>query len=142
MAIGSDGNLYTWGKNDNSQLGRDTSSTPANRPGKVEFPGRAIPTGVQFDQDTAPAPIENSDGTWKTTIPRHEPGIVTITIDWTLNQTRQTPDTNNTYRYIHIGTLPLTGSNGILLMLAIGLLAATGAAASSRNYRETRSNRS
>uniref|UniRef100_A0ABS3IUF0 InlB B-repeat-containing protein n=1 Tax=Bifidobacterium asteroides TaxID=1684 RepID=A0ABS3IUF0_9BIFI len=142
MALGSDGNLYTWGLNDQNQLGRDTSSTPANKPGKVEFPGRAIPTSVRFDQNKAPTPTENPDGTWKTTIPRHEPGIVTITIDWTLNQTRQTPDTNNTYRYIHIGTLPLTGSNGILLMLAIGLLAATGAAASNRNHQETRNNRS
>ncbi|WP_422614002.1 RCC1-like domain-containing protein, partial [Bifidobacterium indicum] len=48
MAIGSDGNLYTWGDNYDGQLGRDTTGTPANRPGRV-----TPPTGVTFTQASA-----------------------------------------------------------------------------------------
>ncbi|WP_422614056.1 RCC1 domain-containing protein, partial [Bifidobacterium indicum] len=45
MAIGSDGNLYTWGSNSYGRLGRDTTGTPANRPGRV-----TPPTGITFTQ--------------------------------------------------------------------------------------------
>ncbi|MCT6901545.1 MAG: chromosome condensation regulator RCC1, partial [Bifidobacterium sp.] len=39
MAMGSDGNLYSWGNNNQGELGRYPSSTePRNRPGKVLLP--------------------------------------------------------------------------------------------------------
>ena len=48
-AVGSDGNIYTWGDNQKNQLGRTvTSNTPANRPNKVE-----TPAGITFTQDSA-----------------------------------------------------------------------------------------
>jgi len=50
LALDSDGNLYSWGNNTSSQLGRNPiSTTPANQPGKV-----TMPTGVkQFTQISA-----------------------------------------------------------------------------------------
>ncbi|MEK0305975.1 InlB B-repeat-containing protein, partial [Bifidobacterium sp. IMAU50988] len=38
LAVGSDGNLYSWGDNHYAQLGRDTDTTPADRPGIVAKP--------------------------------------------------------------------------------------------------------
>ncbi|WP_339352130.1 InlB B-repeat-containing protein [Bifidobacterium coryneforme] len=38
MALDRDGNIWTWGNNRSRQLGRSTSSNPANRPGKADTP--------------------------------------------------------------------------------------------------------
>ncbi|WP_176694630.1 RCC1 domain-containing protein [Bifidobacterium polysaccharolyticum] len=48
LAMGSDGNLYSWGNSEYGKLGRDTSTTPADRPGIV-----TPPTGVSFTQTSA-----------------------------------------------------------------------------------------
>ena len=45
-----DGNLYTWGDNTHGELGRDTSGTPADRPGKAN-----TPAGVTFTRASAGA---------------------------------------------------------------------------------------
>ncbi|WP_297316291.1 RCC1 domain-containing protein, partial [uncultured Bifidobacterium sp.] len=52
-ALGSDGNLYTWGNGSNGKLGRDGAD---GRPGRVVFPSRGTPTRVLFDrlQSTVP----------------------------------------------------------------------------------------
>ena len=50
VAVSSDGNLYTWGDSDHGRLGRDTSKTPADKPGKADNP-----TGITFTQASAGA---------------------------------------------------------------------------------------
>ncbi|WP_339353086.1 InlB B-repeat-containing protein, partial [Bifidobacterium indicum] len=84
MAVGSDGNLYTWGWNSSGELGSATNSgtfNPNPTPGPVAFPGPAIPTGVRFGTTPGTAPAANTDDTWRTTTPAHTPGTVTVTID-------------------------------------------------------------
>ena len=138
MALGTDGNLYSWGDNTNGQLGRNTGgSTQDASPAKVAFPGRGVPTQVQFDNATATGLTGNPDGTWKVTTPTHMPGTITVNIDWTLNGAAPTRDTSNHYRYNSISVLPLTGGTGLTLLLMAGLLAATGAAAIRRHRLET-----
>ena len=48
LAMGSDGNLYSWGNNGTGALGRETNQTPENLPGVV-----TPPTGVRFTQFSA-----------------------------------------------------------------------------------------
>ncbi|MBI0063925.1 RCC1 domain-containing protein [Bifidobacterium polysaccharolyticum] len=48
LAMGSDGNLYSWGNTTNGALGRETNQTPENLPGVV-----TPPTGVRFTQFSA-----------------------------------------------------------------------------------------
>ena len=48
LAMGTDGNLYSWGSNGTGALGRETDQTPENRPGVV-----TPPTGVRFTQFSA-----------------------------------------------------------------------------------------
>ncbi|MBI0146460.1 MULTISPECIES: hypothetical protein, partial [Bifidobacterium] len=45
LAMGTDGNLYSWGSNGTGALGRETNQTPENLPGVV-----TPPTGVRFTQ--------------------------------------------------------------------------------------------
>ena len=55
-AVGSDGNIYTWGDNQKNQLGRTvTSNTPANRPNKVETPAGITFTSVSAGRSYAVA---------------------------------------------------------------------------------------
>ena len=129
MAFGSDGNLYTWGYT----LGRDTTGTPADRPGRVVFPSRGTPTRVLFDRVESTVPTAGADDTWTVTTPAHTAGGVPVTISWTLDGAPQADDTGNTYRYVTIGSLPLTGSHGILLLAAIGLTLMTATDAARRH---------
>ena len=146
-AIGSDGQLYTWGNNGNGQLGRDPSNAwPASRPGPVSFPGEPQTTSVCFGQnqeqgtclaagkDLKPSP----DGTWKVTTPPYTPGLVPVAIDWTQDGKQQETDKGNTYRYLSIASLPLTGGDGMLLLLATGLLTAGAAIAAKSRQKQAR----
>ncbi|WP_339351210.1 InlB B-repeat-containing protein, partial [Bifidobacterium indicum] len=99
LAIGSDGNLYTWGSSSNGKLGRDTGTAPADRPGRVAFPSRGKPTRVLFDRVQGTGSTPGADGTWTVTTPEHAAGRVPVTISWTLDGTPQADDTSNTYRY-------------------------------------------
>ncbi|WP_297317258.1 InlB B-repeat-containing protein, partial [uncultured Bifidobacterium sp.] len=139
MAIGSDGNLYTWGSNVDGQLGRNPGAIATAEAGSVPFPARGIPTRVLFDRDQSTGPTAGADDTWTVTTPEHAAGGVPVTISWTLDGTPQADDTGNTYRYVTIGSLPLTGSHGILLLAAIGLtlMAATDAARRHRHPTRT-----
>ncbi|MGL4941065.1 MAG: InlB B-repeat-containing protein, partial [Bifidobacterium asteroides] len=132
-ALGSDGSLYTWGYNGEGQLGREPSNAwPASRPGPVGFPGKPQATSICFDQTRQQGAClaagknltPNPDGTWNATTPAYTPGPVPAAIDWTQDGRQQQTDTSNTYRYLSIASLPLTGGNGMLLLLATGLLAA------------------
>ena len=140
LAIGSDGNTYSWGDDQYNQLGRErpTSDKLDPHPGKVNFPGVGIPRLVQFGNAAGTNLTNNNDGTWNVTTPPYSPGPVTVTIDWTVNGVAQTPDTSNVYRYTSIGVLPRAGGTGIFLPLAIGvIIIATTIAA--RRLRQTRS---
>ncbi|MBI0145655.1 MULTISPECIES: InlB B-repeat-containing protein [Bifidobacterium] len=146
-AIGSDGQLYTWGSNSNGQLGRDPSNAwPSGRPGPVGFPGKPQTTSVCFGQnqeqgtclaagkDLKPSP----DGTWKVTTPPYTPGLAPVAIDWTQDGKQQETDKGNTYRYLSIASLPLTGGDGMLLLLATGLLTAGAATAAKSRQKQAR----
>uniref|UniRef100_A0ABS3IRW6 InlB B-repeat-containing protein n=1 Tax=Bifidobacterium asteroides TaxID=1684 RepID=A0ABS3IRW6_9BIFI len=143
-AIGSDGNLYSWGSNGNGQLGREPAEAwPASRPGPVGFPGKPQATSICFDQTRQQGVCSaagknltpNPDGTWNATTPAYTPGPVPVAIDWTQDGMPQETDTSNTYRYLSIASLPLTGGNGMLILLATGLLAA-GAATAAKSQRQ------
>ncbi|MCX8644921.1 InlB B-repeat-containing protein [Bifidobacterium sp. B4081] len=142
--LASDGNLYSWGSNINGQLGREPAEAwPASRPGPVGFPGKPQATSICFDQTRQQGAClaagknltPNADGTWNATTPAYTPGPVPAAIDWTQDGIPQETDTSNTYRYLSIASLPLTGGNGMLLLLATGLLAA-GAATAAKNRRQ------
>ncbi|WP_339351045.1 RCC1 domain-containing protein, partial [Bifidobacterium indicum] len=104
MAIGSDGNLYTWGNNQYGQLGRDTNSGTTNPnpvPGRADPPGTgpAVPTGVAFGGAAGTAPAGNTDGTWRVTTPAHAASQTDTVITWTRNNTPQA-DTHLPYTYV------------------------------------------
>ncbi|MCP8614531.1 InlB B-repeat-containing protein, partial [Bifidobacterium asteroides] len=135
-AIGTDGNLHTWGSNSSGQLGRSPAETrPASRPGPAGFPGNPQATRAAFDGKPGTSLKPDPDGTWKVATPPYTPGLATVAIDWTQDGKQQQTDTSNTYRYLPIASLPLTGGDGMLLLLATGLLAA-GAATAAKNHRQ------
>lgn len=117
MAVGGDGNLYTWGDNSHGQLTHASTSTP----GRANLVVSGIPTNVKFDQ-TDGTLVANTDGIWTVTTPAHDIGEVTVTIDWTLDGVRQTADTSNRYMYQPFGVLPNAGGTGIGLLLLTGLI--------------------
>ena len=138
LAIGSDGNTYSWGKGVQDILGRDTSGDQDPHPGKIVFPGVGIPKLVQFGNTSGIYPTANNDDTWNVTTPPYTPGPVTVTINWTLNGVTQLPDTSNTYLYTSISVLPRAGGSGIFLPLAVGLFIITVTIAA-RRMRKVRS---
>ena len=97
LAMGSDGNLYSWGNNDSGQLGRDTTKSSATKAGVVGFPEKPKPTSVSFDKLPGTSLNSNTDGTWNVTTPAHPEGQVDVAISWNMNG--QQPDTHLTYTY-------------------------------------------
>ncbi|MCX8648484.1 InlB B-repeat-containing protein, partial [Bifidobacterium sp. B4107] len=97
-ALGSDGNLYAWGRNNTGQLG-DGTTTDRNRPVMVVFPGATTPTDVLFGQAKAMGGITpNPDGTWQASTPEHAPGAVDVRVVW--NRNGPQPDAHLQYTYI------------------------------------------
>ena len=136
MAIGQDGKAYAWGDNRYSQLGAEQNITQSRTPTLVSFNPVLLITGVRFDQTTAGTLQQNTDGSVTLTTPAHNPGQADVIVDWTLGGTSQ-PQTHLTYTYE--GILPHAGSSGTMILLAVGMLAAAGAAAAGRHRREARS---
>ncbi|MCP8614533.1 RCC1 domain-containing protein, partial [Bifidobacterium asteroides] len=137
-ATGSNGQLYTWGNNSYGQLGDGNTTKNRQAPNPVNPPSTAAPTQVKFGQALGETLAANPDGTWQVTTPAYTPGPVTVAIDWTQDGKQQETDTSNTYRYLSIASLPLTGGDGMLLLLATGLLAAGAATAAKSRRRQTR----
>ena len=142
LVVGSDGNAYAWGDNNGGQLGND--SIPAGEyinarslvPVPVSFNLTPVITGVRFDQ-TPVAGLTRGDGNSVTvTTPAHQPGTVTVSVDYTLGGAPQTPDTSLKYTYLPAGVLPRAGGEGILLALATGMTGMGGVLASRRHRRE------
>ena len=145
LAVGSDGNAYAWGGNRNGQLGNDSiptgqynSKAKSLVPVPVSFNLQLVITGVRFDQ-TAVSGLTRGDGNSVTVFtPAHQPGMVTVSVDYTLGGAPQTPDTTLRYTYLPAGVLPRAGGEGILLALAAGMTGMGGVLASRRHRKETR----
>ena len=143
LAVGSDGNAYAWGWNAYGQLGNDSIPTGENNskaqslvPVPVSFNLQLVITGVRFDQ-TAVSGLTRGDGSSVSVLtPAHQPGTVTVSVDYTLGGTAQTPDTSLRYTYLPAGVLPRAGGEGILLTLATGMTGMGGVLASRRHRRE------
>ena len=139
LAVGSDGNAYAWGNNNDGRLGDGTTSgSKANPvPVPVVFPLPPVITGVRFDQ-TAASGLTRGDGNSVSVLtPAHQPGTVTVSVDYTIGGSVQQPDTSLKYTYLSAGMLPQAGGEGILLALATGTISMGGVLASRRHHRET-----
>ena len=137
LALGSDGNAYAWGYNYNGQLG-DNSTDSKSVPVPVSFNLALVITGVRFDQTPASGLTRGDGGSVTVLTPAHQPGTVTVSVDYTLGGAPQTPDTSLRYTYLPAGVLPRAGGEGILLALATGMTGMGGVLASRRHRQETR----
>ena len=135
LAVGSDGNAYAWGYNSNGQLG-DGTRNDKSVPVPVAFNLQLVITGVRFDQ-TPVSGLTRGDGNSVSLLtPAHQPGTITVSVDYTLGGAAQKPDTSLRYTYLPAGVLPKAGGEGILLALAIGMTGMGGVLASRRHRRE------
>ncbi|WP_445341749.1 RCC1 domain-containing protein [Bifidobacterium sp. ESL0827] len=110
LALGSDGNLYSWGDNSSRQLGRDISGKFDGQPGMVAFPEKPKPTGVKFGGTAGTSLTGNKDGTWSVTTPRHAGGKTDVAVSWSRNG-RQ-PDAHLDYTYISSYTVAFDSAGG------------------------------
>ena len=137
LALGSDGNAWAWGNNKYGQLGNN-SYRDSTVPVPVSFNLALVITGVRFDQTPASG-LTRGDGSSVTVFtPAHQPGTVTVSVDYTLGGAPQNPDTSLRYTYLPAGVLPKAGGEGILLALATGMTGMGGVLASRRHRREQR----
>ena len=110
LALGSDGNLYSWGYNSASQLGRDISGKFDGQPGMVDFPAKPTPTGVSFDGTAGTSLTANKDGTWSVITPPHAGGKTDVAVSWSRNG--QQPDAHLDYTYINPHTVTFDSDGG------------------------------
>ena len=137
LAMGMDGNAYAWGYNNYGQLGDGTQNNKS-APVPVIFNLQLVITGVRFDRDTGTNLKRGVGGSVSVLTPAHQPGTVTVSVDYTLGGAPQTPDTSLRYTYLPAGVLPKAGGEGILLALATGMTGMGGVLASRRHRKETR----
>ena len=137
LAVGSDGNAWAWGYNGYGRLG-DGSTDSKSAPVPVSFNLALVITGVRFDQTPASGLTRGDAGSVTVTTPAHQPGPVTVSVDYTLGGAPQTPDTSLRYTYLPAGVLPQAGGEGILLALITGTVSMGGVLASRRHRREQR----
>ena len=138
LAIGTDGVTKAWGYNSCGQLGDDTKNDKS-APVPVSFNLQLVITGVRFDQTPASGLTRGDGGSVSVLTPAHQPGTVTVSVDYTLGGAPQTPDTTLRYTYLPPGVLPQAGGEGILLALATGMTGMGGVLASCRHRREQHS---
>ena len=143
LAVGSDGNAWAWGWNQYGQLGNDSiptgqynSKAQSPVPVPVSFNLALVITGVRFDQTPASGLTRGDGGSVSVLTPAHQPGTVTVSVDYTLGGAPQTPDTSLRYTYLPAGVLPKAGGEGILLALATGMTGMGGVLASRRHRKE------
>ena len=108
FGLASDGNLYSWGKNANGQLG-DNTTNDRHIPGRVNLPGTTTVTAVSFGGTAGTNITKNTDGTWSVTTPAHARGKVDTAVSWTLNG--QQPDAHLAYRYLDSYTVTFTSTD-------------------------------
>ena len=140
MGVGCNGNAYAWGSNDAGQLGNNSIPTGGRSlvPVPVMFNLQLVITGVRFDQTAVSGLTRGDDNSVSVFTPAHQPGTVTVSVDYTLGGAPQTPDTSLRYTYLPAGVLPKAGGEGILLALATGMTGMGGVLASRRHRQETR----
>ena len=136
LAVGTDGVAKAWGYNYYGQLGNN-SYRDSSVPVPVSFNLALVITGVRFDQTAVSGLTRGDGGSVTVTTPAHQPGTVTVSVDYTLGGTPQTPDTSLKYTYLPAGVLPKAGGEGILLALATGMTGMGGILASRRHRTET-----
>ena len=141
LAIGTDGSAEAWGSNEFGQLGNDSIPTGnytsrVLTPVPVVFNLAPVITGVKFDSNTATGLTRGDGGSVTVLTPAHLPGMVTVSVDYTLGGAPQAPDTSLRYTYLPAGVLPQAGGEGILLALATGMTGMGGVLASRRHRRE------
>ena len=143
--MGSDGNAWAWGWNGYGQLGNNSiptglynSKAQSPVPVPVSFNLALVITGVRFDQTPASGLTRGDGSSVSVLTPAHQPGTVTVSVDYTLGGAPQTPDTSLRYTYLPAGVLPKAGGEGILLALATGMTGMGGVLASRRHRQETR----
>nr|WP_258326576.1 InlB B-repeat-containing protein [Bifidobacterium asteroides] len=143
LALGSDGNAYAWGDNGYGQLGNNSIPTGSNNnearspvPVPVVFNLPPVITGVRFDTSPGTNLKSGDGGSVNVLTPAHQPGMVTVSVDYTLGGTPQTTDTSLRYTYLPAGVLPNAGGEGILLALSTGMTGMCGVLASRRHRRE------
>jgi alpha-tubulin suppressor-like RCC1 family protein len=79
LALGSDGNAYTWGYNGGGRLGNN-STTASSAP--VEVERSVVITGVSFGGVDGTG-LTQSAGIWSITTPAHESGSVDVVVSHT-----------------------------------------------------------
>ena len=141
LAIGTDGSAEAWGSNEFGQLGNDSIPTGnytsrVLTPVPVVFNLAPVITGVKFDSNTATGLTRGDGGSVTVLTPAHLPGMVTVSVDYTLGGAPQKPDTSLRYTYLPAGVLPKAGGEGILLALATGMTGMGGVLASRRHRKE------
>ena len=141
LAAGSDGNVHAWGGNTDGQLGNDSISRWSYSPVPVPpvFSQQPVITGVRFDTSSSTNLIPRYGNTVTVFAPAHVPGTITVSVDYTMGNAPQQPDTSLRYEYTPAGVLPKAGGEGILLTLATGMTGMGGVLASRRHRRETHS---
>ena len=143
FAIGMNGNAYAWGWNAYGQLGNDSIPTGENNskaqslvPVPVVLDLQLVITGVKFDQIPVSGLTRGDGSSVSVLTPAHQPGTVTVSVDYTLGGAAQQPDTSLRYTYLLVVVLPKAGGEGILLALATGMTGMGGVLASRRHRRE------
>ena len=138
LAVGTDGVAKAWGDNQYGQLGNPNAGSRSLTPVPVVFNLALVITGVRFDQTPASGLTRDNGSSVTVTTPAHQPGTVTVSVDYTLGGAPQTPDTSLKYTYLPAGVLPRAGGEGILLALITGTVSMGGVLASRRHRQETR----
>ena len=104
----------------------------------VAFNLQPVISAAKFDT----SPAENLNHVSKSnsvtvTTPEHLPGMVTVSVDYTLGGAGSTLTYDKLqYTYLPAGTLPHAGGEGIMLALATGTVSVGGVLASRRHRRE------
>lgn len=138
LGIDLNGDTKAWGDNSYGQLGDTSISTQSPYPVLVVINLQPVITGVRFDQSPGTNLTLNSDGRSVTVVtPAHQPGLVTVSVDYKLGDMPQQPDTSLSYLYLPVGVLPDAGGAGMMLMLLTGVVAMGGIAAQ-RHHRQSR----
>ena len=138
LAIDSDGIARAWGNNNTGQLGNPDAGSQSLFPMPVAFNLQPVITGAIFDTSpgTNLTPVSNSNSVTVLT-PPHQPGPVTVSVDYTLGGKVQSPVTSLTYTYTPTGVLPRAGGEGVILSLAASMTSMGAVLASRRHRRET-----
>ncbi|MBI0145493.1 MULTISPECIES: RCC1 domain-containing protein [Bifidobacterium] len=110
LALGSDGNLYSWGDATYGRLGRNTSGKFDGNPGMVDFPAKPKPTGVKFGDTPGMSLADNKGGTWSVITPPHAGGKTDVAVSWSRNG--QQPDAHLDYTYISSYTVAFDSAGG------------------------------